>query len=83
MTFIEISEGLCVRCDEIQVIEKFDDFHCKVVTEAGVFDANFPYSTLVAILEQNGEQPPPRDDGQISKLTEISQKLGNLGAFAG
>jgi len=83
MIFCEISEGLCVRCDEISVIEKVDDYHCKVVTEAGVFDANFPYSTLVSILEANGEVPPLRDDGQVTALKELSQKIGNIGTFAG
>jgi len=81
MQFIEIQEGLCVRCDDIQVIEKFDEFHCKVVTEVGVFDANFPYATIVSILEQDGQKPD--DDRQVALLNELSQKVGNIGTFAG
>ena len=81
MEFIEIQEGLCVRCDDIKVIEKFDEFHCKVVTDVGVFDANFPYDTLVSILEQDGQKPD--DDRQVAMLKELSQKVGNIGTFAG
>jgi hypothetical protein len=66
MTFIEISQGLFVRRDEIKVIEEVDENSCKVVTEAGVFDSCLSCSALISILEEHGE-PPPRDDGQITE----------------
>jgi len=81
MEFVEIQDGLCVRCDKIHVIEKFDEFHCKVVTQVGVFDANFPYQTLVSILENNVEKEEP--DKNTELLKELSQKVGNIGTFAG
>ena len=79
MRFVEIQSGLSICVDEIVAIQRMEDqFKCKVYTETRDFEANFPYITLLSILERQKE-----DKGNDRVLREISEKVGNLPVFAG
>lgn len=81
MEFIEISDGVSVRRDQIIAITRMDDqFKTKLLVGTQILEANFPYLTLLSILEAS-EKPEQESNREV--LKEISQKVGNLPVFAG
>ena len=51
MRFIEISDGKSIDIDQIEVVERKDDFTTSLYTHHNVYEANFPYMTLLQLLE--------------------------------
>lgn len=52
MKFIEISDGVSVRKEEIICVERLDGNKSKVKTEYGEYESNFSYNTILIILEK-------------------------------
>lgn len=53
MKFIEIREGLSVRKDEIISVEQLDGMTSRINTESQSFESNFPYTTILMLLEKD------------------------------
>lgn len=54
MKFIEIREGISVRKDEIVSVERQENGVSRITTENQSFESNFPYETILKILEMDG-----------------------------
>lgn len=81
MKFFEISEGRCINLDEIEAVERINDLNCRIITEFHEYEAKYPYSTIVSILNSHSESKEDSDNTKI--LKDISEKIGNQGFFAG
>ena len=51
MRFIEVKEGVSIDIDQIESLEKKDDFTTTVYTHHHVYEASFPYMALLQLLE--------------------------------
>ena len=76
MKFIEIKEGVSVAKDEIIALVKIDEYTTRLYTKVGEFEANFPYMTLLQILENE------REDIN-EKVSSMANVVNTLGHFAG
>lgn len=81
MKFLDITPTLSVKLDEIVAVEAVDEFHCRVLTESQAFEANFPFKTMIGILE--GALTAETQPLNTELLKDISQKVGELPIFAG
>lgn len=68
MKFLEIKEGFSVNIDKIEAIERKDDFSSVIHTHFNSHTANFPYITLLRILE--GEVEKPVENERVIKKLE-------------
>ncbi len=68
MKFIEINSGISIRKDEIVAVIRNETVGCKVVTDNDSYESNFPYDTLIQILEI--EQP------QVNQRVDTSNMFG-------
>lgn len=80
MIFIEIKDGLSIAQNEIEAIERIDDFKCRVYTHHSSYESNFPYMTLLELLEMER----PEEKGIKPKTEEnLNAFLEKAGVFAG
>ena len=68
MRFIEIKEGVSVDIDQIEVLERKDDFTTTIYTHHNVYEANFPYMTLLQLLET--EEKPQEAQTRINQFEQ-------------
>ena len=78
MRFLEIKDGFSINSEQIEAIEKVDDFTCKIYTHFNSYTANFPYVTILHILEEVVE---PEDKNKV--MEKFNAVLENAGHFAG
>ena len=52
MKFLAINDNTSVRKDEIIAVERNDSDLARVILENGSYDTNFPYETIMLLLEQ-------------------------------
>ena len=57
MRFIEIRDGVSIDIDEIEVVEKKDEYTTTIYTHHNVYEANFPYMALLQLLAMETEVP--------------------------
>lgn len=76
--FIRISEDEYVNGDEICHIKVVDGMTCLVSTESGIYTAQMPVETLLAMLKQE-----PKENKELNVLQEMNKKIGELPVFAG
>jgi len=60
MNYIEIVDGVSIRIDAIESIERKDDLTCVVRTQANSYDSTFPYTLLLQLIERK-EMPEPTE----------------------
>jgi len=77
--FIRISADEYINSDEIVHIKAVDDLTCLVSTESGIYTAQMPVSTLLAIIK--GQEP--QQNKELNVLEEMNKKIGELPIFAG
>ena len=68
MRVIEIKEGVSVDIDQIEVLERKDDFTTTIYTHHNVYEANFPYMTLLQLLET--EEKPQEAQTRINQFEQ-------------
>lgn len=51
MKFLSINENVSIRKDEIIAVERDDIGLARVVTNNGVYSTDFPYETILQLLE--------------------------------
>ena len=79
MKFIEVSEGLSIRIDEIEAISKREDMVSTVHTHHNSYDSTFPYEVLLSLIEreyETSEEAPTKEE-------EILNIFKQIGTFAG
>lgn len=81
MKFIETRDGFSIRRDDIKALERIDDLHCYCITEIGRFESNFPYETMLSLLEI--EIPKALDEGNREIKELLTQIRNNQQIFAG
>lgn len=64
MKFIEISEGVCVRKEDIVSIEKKLTGGSRIATETRIYESDFHYDTILQLLE----------------MEKIEEKVSHVGA---
>jgi len=74
LRYIEIQDGQSIAIDKIEAIKRIDDFRSNIYTHYNIYEANFPYTVLIEILESEGENP-------INK--KLDAFLSEAGHFAG
>jgi hypothetical protein len=73
MKFVEIREGLSVKKDCIEALEKTEDGNCRVITQGNTFDSTFPYESLRALLGMPDIEEKLSGGEVLKKLDEIKQ----------
>ena len=61
MKFLEIKEAFSIDISKIVAIERIDDFTSRIHTASNSYEAHFPYTTLLRILEGEVEAPPEKE----------------------
>ena len=74
--FLEIRDGFSVNTESIEAIERNDEFTSIIHTKFNTHTANFPFLTLLRILE--GEEKPKQE-----VMQKFEAVLDNTGHFAG
>ena len=74
MKYIEITEKLSIKIDDIVAIEDRGELGSVVHTGIGVFETPFPRLTLLSIIEME------QDEGN-EKLNEMSENIAQLAKF--
>lgn len=77
MKFIQVREGLSVRKEDIESVEKINDLKSKIVTRFNEYEVNFPYKTILSILEMEGIEERMTENLQSSKTDILLQKIIN------
>jgi hypothetical protein len=80
MKFIEISDGVCVRVDEIESVSVGEDTLTSIVmTHHNTFKSSLPYKTLIELLESinEGSEESPKE------MKEALNIMKTMGYFAG
>lgn len=69
MTFLETKDGFSINTDNIEAIEKIDEFTSYIHTKFNKYVANFPYMTLLRML--GGEEKPEIKEPILEKLSKV------------
>lgn len=51
MNFIEVTDGICIRKDNICCVERTKDGKARIITDSDSYTTNFPYETMLKMLE--------------------------------
>ena len=80
--FLRIKEGVCINKDKVEALESIDQLNTRVyMTNGGVYEAMFPYETLIMLLSIEEEKPEVEQNVEIlKKLNVLSESATN---FAG
>lgn len=68
MKYIEIVDGVSIRVDAIEVIERKDDLTCVVRTQFNTYDSTFPYTTLLQLLEREKVPTPVKVEEEVVNI---------------
>lgn len=81
MKFIKVSENLSVRKCEIEAVLRISDLKCKVYTKNNTFDSDYPYTTMLALLEMEQSVEEKFSNDKTNQLLE--QMIKNQQVFVG
>jgi hypothetical protein len=81
MKFIEVTDGVSIRIDRIEKVERVDDLNSRITSGFDSYTMAMPYKTVLNII--NYVERPEISDPNSRILKEISKKIGNLPVFAG
>ncbi len=70
MKYIEIVEGLSIRVDAIEAVEKKEDLTSIVRTQFNSYDSTFPYDVLLQLLEREEIPEEKRKQEEFNILRE-------------
>ena len=82
MNFIQVRDGISIRKDCIEVVERVDDFHCKVTVNGTIYNTNFPYNTMMKLIDRDDSMAEYKTPPGGIKLPGISP-MGDGQYFAG
>ena len=82
MKFLKIKEGVCICIDKVEALEEIDQLHTRIyMTNGGVYEAMFPYTSLITLLEIEEEKPV--EQGNTELLHSLNEIAKTQGFFAG
>ena len=73
MKFIEVKEGVCIKKDEIIMIERIDGNGTRITTESTSVESIFPYETILSLLENDAIEEQIKN-----KVTEVPRETFNM-----
>ena len=77
MEFIEIRDGLSIRVDAIEGVERRDELTSTVYTNSNSYESTFPYRVLIELLGISGEAPieevKPESRLELEKLNILKE----------
>lgn len=76
MKFLETKDGFSVNIEQIEAIERVDDFSSRIHTHFNSYTANFPYMTLLQILERE-IAPEAKKERVLDKLETVLESTGH------
>ena len=76
--FLKITADEYINTEEIVHIKVVDSMTCLLSTENGIYTANMPVETLMAMLKEK-----PEESKEIGILEQMNKKIGELPIFAG
>ena len=77
MRFLRIKNGVCINTEKVEALEVIDQLNTRIYMEnGGVYEAMFPYDTLIQLLEIDVMTPAEQHESQTS--TEILKRLNVL-----
>ena len=68
MKFLQIKDGFSLRKGDIEGVEKVDASRCRVYTRFNTHEINFPYETVLRLLEMDGIEEKISDKGHKNPL---------------
>jgi len=68
MKYIEIVDGISIRVDAIEAIERKDDLTCVVRTQFNAYDSTFPYTTLLQLLGREEAPAPAKVEQEVVNI---------------
>ncbi len=80
MKFIEINDTISVNLEKIIAIESTGQFTSRIKTEFSSFEANFPKSVLVDIIERELDNSPDLKEEVFKRANDFFKQAGH---FAG
>jgi len=82
MKFLRIKDGVCINKDKVEALESIDQLNTRVyMTNGGVYEAMFPYETLIMLLGAEEEKPEVIQNAEILKKLNVLSE--NSTSFAG
>jgi len=76
MKYIEVSEGLSIKVDEVEAVGYgINELTSKVYTHHNVYDSTFPYRVLLELLEKRDIKP---EEKRSEEELNIFKQIGSL-----
>ena len=77
MKFLRIKTGVCINTEKVEALEAIDQLNTRIYMEnGGVYEAMFPYDTLIQLLEI--EQITSAEQREAEQSNEILKRLNVL-----
>ena len=82
MKFLKIKDGVCIAVDKVEALETIDQLHTRIyMTNGGVYEAMFPYETLLQLLQI--DEAKPVEQTTQEGLENLNAVAKTFGFFAG
>ena len=72
MKYLEIKEGLSIKVEEIEAIERVDEYNCTIYTNHNLYASTFPYMTLLSIVENANEEKEKEDMQMKQNIKQLA-----------
>ena len=74
MKYIEVSEGVSVKIEDIESVSQSDDGLTSIIkTDYNTYKSTFPYSVLLELLETNQDNRVEEKEMQRQELNILKQ----------
>ena len=77
MKFLELQEGLSINKEEVEAIDKIDDFNTRIYLNSTKIEVRFPYVTLLQLLQMDNTIQSSQRENKVNAF------LDTAGHFAG
>ena len=82
MKFLRIKDGVCICKEKVEALESIDQLNTRVyMTNGGVYEAMFPYETLLQLLQI--DEAKPVEQTTQEGLENLNAVAKTFGFFAG
>ena len=68
MKYIEIRDGFSVKIDAIEAVEKVGELECVIRTQFNSYDATFPYTVMLQLLEREEAPAPAKMEAEVVNI---------------
>lgn len=68
MKFIQVKDGFSVRKSDIESVERIDSLKSSITTKFNTYEVNFPYETILKLLEMEGIEEKLSENSETNQL---------------